>query len=85
VWCQFFVFFLLGIWETFATRSTSFFAARLHARWFRNQSDILAAYQRVYKTGRKKKKKSMYSSVVCNYIFIRKLKEEEKSHTRDGG
>jgi hypothetical protein len=72
---------LLGIWETFATRSTSFFAARLHARWFRNQSDILAACQRVYKTGRRKKK-SMYSS---NFIFIRKLKGEKKSHTRDGG
>jgi hypothetical protein len=37
------------------------------------------------KPDEKKKKKSMYSSVVCNYIFIRKLKEEEKSHTRDGG
>jgi hypothetical protein len=74
---------LLGIWETFATRSTSFFAARLHARWFRNQSDILAACQRVYKTRKPdEEKKSMYSS---NFIFIRKLKGEKKSHTRDGG
>jgi hypothetical protein len=69
VWCQFF-FFLLSIWEFFATHSTSFFAVRLQARWFRNQSDILDACQRVYKTGRKKN--------PCIYIFIRKLKEEKK-------